>query len=127
MKKNGFTLLEIMIVIVVIGILYTVISSNGLFAVEKASETATSVDMGIYEIALYDVFNEYTLENNNLDFFCNILNSNLDMQFQVQVVDNYLESIYRENKDGNKYVIRTSNFKDFNISCGEYSKEVNVG
>lgn len=127
MKKNGFTLLEIMIVIVIIGILYTVISSNGLFAVEKASETATSVDMGIYEIALYDVFNEYTLENNNLDFFCNILNSNLDMQFQVQVVDNHLESIYRENKDGNKYIIRTSNFKDFNISCGEYSKEVNVG
>lgn len=127
MKKNGFTLLEIMIVIVVIGILYTVISSNGLFAVEKASETAISVDVGVYEIALYDVFNEYTLENDNLDFFCNILNSNLDMQFQVQVIDNHLESIYRENKDGNKYIIRTANFKDFYISCGEYSKEVNVG
>lgn len=127
MKKNGFTLLEIMIVIVVIGILYTVISSNGLFAVEKASETATSVDIGVYEIALYDVFNEYTLENNNIDFFCNILNSNLDMQFQVQVVDNHLESIYRENKDGYKYIISTSNFKDFDISCGQYSKEVNVG
>lgn len=127
MKKNGFTLLEIMIVIVVIGILYTVISSNGLFAVEKASETAISVDVGVYEIALYDVFNEYTLENGNLDFFCNILNSNLDMQFQVQVIDNHLESIYRENKDGNKYIIRTANFKNFYISCGEYSKEVNVG
>lgn len=127
MKKNGFTLLEIMIVIVVIGVLYTVISSNGLFAVEKASETAISVDIGVYEIALYDVFNEYTLENGNLDFFCNILNSNLDMQFQVQVIDNHLESIYRENKDGNKYIIRTANFKDFYISCGEYSKEITVG
>lgn len=126
--KKGFTIIEMMIVIVIIGILYSVISSNGFFAVEKASNTAVLTDIGIYKIAIADSIDSLSYKdiNINMDVLCSEINRNIDSQFSVEVNNNNIESIGRVDNYGNKYIISTSDFLYFTISCGDIKDSISL-
>lgn len=57
-KKKGFTLVELLIVIVIIGILFAVLISRVDFATDKARETGVKADMRSYQTAIEQVFRE---------------------------------------------------------------------
>lgn len=122
--KKGFTMVEVLLVIVIIGTLYSVITFNGTFAVDKASETSTLVDIGVYEIAISDVC--YNNEITNMSELCGKLNETIEGQFQVYERNGYLESISRTNKNGEKYQIKTNNYTTYVISCGSVSRTIEV-
>lgn len=121
-NKKAFTLIEIMLVIILLGILYTTISYNGGFAIERASKASINVDIGVYEIAITDVLDKY--EVNNFDEISGYINDNIEGQFKVQVVSDHLESIGRTDKNGNRYEIYTEDFYTFKIVCGDVEKVI---
>ena len=59
MKKNGFTLLEILVVIVVIGILATLVAGSATFAVRSAREKRVKISCAVLQTAIYRYRTEY--------------------------------------------------------------------
>lgn len=115
-------MIEIMLVILIIGILYSVVSFNGSFAVDKAANTSVAVDMGVYEIALSDAV--YNNEITSLDELSGCLNSTIEGQFKVEKVGDHLESINRTDRNGYKYEIHTTDYETYIIKCGDVNKVV---
>lgn len=58
-KKNGFTLVELMVVIVIIGLLGTVVVINVLPATDRANVTKAQADISQLELAM----EQYRLDN----------------------------------------------------------------
>lgn len=125
-SKSGFTLIEVMLVISLIGLLSILLMSNGSFAVDKATKTSTLVDIGIYQIALEAVIRTSDQLPASLDDLANRLNNELDGQFLVNNQGAYIQSISRQNKNGDEYRIYTTDFSLYRIECGEYGKEIGI-
>ena len=59
MRKNGFTLLEILVVIVVIGILATLVAGAAIFAVRSARDKRVKISCAVLQTAIYRYRAEY--------------------------------------------------------------------
>jgi len=59
MKRNGFTLLEILVVIVIIGILATLVAGSASFAMRVAREKRVSLSCRVLETAIHRYRSEY--------------------------------------------------------------------
>ncbi len=59
MKKNGFTLLELLIVVVVIGILATLVSGAAVYAMRTAREKRAMVSRSVLKTAISRYRSEY--------------------------------------------------------------------
>ncbi len=59
MKKNGFTLLEILVVIVIIGILATLVAGAAAFAMRSAREKRVEISCSVLKTAIYRYRTEY--------------------------------------------------------------------
>ena len=59
MKKNGFTLLEVLVVIVVIGILATLVVSAAPFAMRAAREKRVEISCSVLQTAIHRYRSEY--------------------------------------------------------------------
>ena len=59
MRKNGFTLLEILVVIVVIGVLATLVAGSATFAMRSAREKRVKMSCTVLQTAIYRYRTEY--------------------------------------------------------------------
>ncbi len=59
MRKNGFTLLEILVVIVVIGILATLVAGSATFAMRSARDKRVKISCTDLQTAIYRYRSEY--------------------------------------------------------------------
>lgn len=125
-KKRGFTLIEVLVVTILIGILVLITAFNGKFAVDKADETAGIVSVGVYQVAIESVIRTSDYTPTSLQELADKLNSEVNDDFDVCVVNNHLESVSGTDRVGNKYKIYTDNFIDYTIECGNYTQKILV-
>ena len=88
-KKNGFTLVEILVVILVIGLLFLFFIPKIDFASSKAKETGVKSDFRTYMLAAEQLMRENSglAKNNTLALAASGMNLYLDPQAQFYGVD----------------------------------------
>lgn len=106
MNKKGFTLTEILIVLVVAGILLALILPNTLKAIERANVTAQESNLNTVQVALFMCFTE---ERNwgNCD------------SFQELIDGNYLEEIPEHPFNGEYTIEADPNGTAGYIACSQ--------
>ena len=91
-RKKSFTLVELLVVIVVIGILFSVLISRVDFAADDARATGAMADLRAYQTSASVVSLAYNGFSDDLDTLADQLNSKLDSELHFFVVDDHLES-----------------------------------
>ena len=91
-KRKGFTLVELLIVIAVIGILFVVLVSRVDFATDKARTTGAQNDIKAIQTALYQVALEDYGFSNDIDTLAKRINENIDSELAVFVQDGIIKS-----------------------------------
>ena len=88
--RKGFTLVELLVVIAVIGILFVVLISKVDFATDKAKETGVKTDFRSYQLSMEQVAREQTgfkmsatPTAGEVDYIVKELNKNLDKKLQI--------------------------------------------
>lgn len=89
--RKGFTLVELLVVIAVIGILFVVLISKVDFATDKAKETGVKTDFRSYQLAMEQVAREQTgfamtdtgVKAGEVDSIVKELNKNLDQKLAI--------------------------------------------
>ena len=120
-RKRAFTLVELLVVIVVIGILFAVLISRVDFAGDKAKTTGAMTDLRSYQLALQTIATKEGLITSDVNMLARTLNSNLDSALAVSVVD---EKIVSDRTDpwGTPYNIEIFEDRAYLYSAGKDSK-----
>ena len=103
-NKRGFTLVELLVVIVIIGILFVVLISRVDFATDKAKTTGVQTDFRSFQIALKQVAIEQQELPSDKNLLVELCNKNLDPKLKFILDDG---NIYSEGKDpwGTHYAV----------------------
>ena len=91
-RKYGFTLVELLIVICVIGILFVVIVSRVDFSTDKARTTGVQSDFRAFQTAAHQVAVEDGKLVENIDLLAERLNANLDGELYIYVENDTLKT-----------------------------------
>ena len=83
-KKRAFTLLEVLITLVVIGILFVVLVSKVDFSITASKEMTVSTDFLTYQLALEEVCLEEKGLVGNMEILRDQLNKHLSNDFVVE-------------------------------------------
>lgn len=96
LRKKGFTLVELLIVIAVIGILFIVLVSKVEFATDRARETGVKTDFRSYQVALQTVGLEQQEFTSDYYKLVNQLNENLDPKLELS---NGVDGLFTDAED----------------------------
>ena len=91
-EKKGFTLVELLIVIVIISILFIVLIAKLDFTSNEARSTGLQSDLRAYSAAANSVALEYFGFSDDVELLAEHLNKFLDVELQVHVEGNNLET-----------------------------------
>ena len=108
-KKKGFTLVELLVVIVVIGILFVAFISRIDFATDKARETGVKSDFRSYQTALEQVFREeagYKVGTTDGTKLMDKLNACLDSKLKLTASDETTGTVTATDPWGTVYTIK---------------------
>ena len=83
-SRKAFTLVEVLVVIVIIGILFVVVVANVDFSTDAAREAGAQNTLHAYELACKSVGLEYSGFTNDLDSLVKYLNKKLDDGMQLK-------------------------------------------
>lgn len=83
-SRKAFTLVEVLVVIVIIGILFVVVVANVDFSTDSAREAGVQNTLHAYELACKSVGLEYSGFTNDLDSLVKYLNKKLDDDMQLK-------------------------------------------
>ena len=86
-KKRAFTLVELLIVIVVIGILFVVVVANVDFTSDTAKEVGVQSTFKSYQVACQTVGLQYSGFTSDVNTLVNYLNKRLDSELQLYTDD----------------------------------------
>ena len=92
MRKKAFTLVELLVVIVVIGILFAVLISRVDFASDDAKATGAMTDLRSFQTAAHAIALKHNGFDSDLETLANQLNTKLDAELQLSVSGNKLVS-----------------------------------
>lgn len=91
-NKRAFTLVEVLIVIVIIGILFIVLMANVDFSTDEAKETGTKAIMQSYKLAAETIALENSGFTNDKAELVKLLNKRLDLELQFYVEGSEIKS-----------------------------------
>ncbi len=91
-NKRAFTLVEVLIVIVIIGILFIVLMANVDFSTDEAKETGTKAIMQSYKLAAETIALENSGFTNDKAELVKVLNKRLDLELQLYVEGGEIKS-----------------------------------
>ena len=83
-SRKAFTLVEVLVVIVIIGILFVVVVANVDFSTDSAREAGVQNTLHAYELACKSVGLEYSGFTNDLDSLVKYLNKKLDNEMKLK-------------------------------------------
>ena len=106
-NKKGFTLVELLIVIAVIGILFLVLVSRVDFTTDKAKTTGAKTDIRSLQLAVYHVGIQQSEFVSDLNLLADSLNKSLDSKLTLRVQDDKLVSMSKD-PWGNEYILKYS-------------------
>ena len=101
-NKKAFTLIEVLIVMVILGILFIVLVSKVDFSVKESKEMSAQTDFLSYQLAIEQVcLNEKQIPS-NMETLRDVLNKYLDYDLMVKAQNGKIVTD-REDPWGNKY------------------------
>ena len=104
--SNGFTVAEVLLVVVLLGLLTVAVTRNGWFTLDRARESAAFADMSIYQITINEVMDEYGETIDTLSSMVPYMNQKLQSSlYVVDTDDNTIVSINDSISSGEKYKI----------------------
>ena len=116
--SNGFTVAEVLLVVVLLGLLTVAVTRNGWFTLDRARESAAFADMSIYQITINEVMDEYSDKIDSLSSVVPYMNEKLQSSLYVTEGDgDTIISINDSISSGEKYKIELVD-EEYLVSTG---------